>query len=267
MTTTYIDDQVLFDAVALAVRVPSIHDATPWRFRVGDGQIELHVDRTQPITITNRAVLVSCGAALFGARISLQAAGCLVSVRRLPDPGNPDHLATLTVCGRSAADPDVDLLVKAIDRCLTWRCTFGDRLIDSQTRAALVDAGAAEDATLLPITEPDDAGAAFLLVTDDDTPIDRLRAGEAMARILLTATDLGLAGCPYTQPLDIRDRLATLDRFVGGYGKPQIVLRMGWPRPTPLTSHCAERPVAEIVDHLMHDEFAEQSALPYPIRG
>lgn len=248
MITTHIDDQVLFDAVALAVRAPSIHDATPWRFRVGGGLIELHVDRSQPLTITDRALRVSCGAALFGARIALQAAGCLLSEFYLPDAHDPDHLATLEVHGHGAADPAVDVLVKAIDASLTWRCTFSDRLIAEEIRWALVDAAAAEGARLLSITGPHNPAATFLVVTDDDTSVDRLHAGEAMARVLLTGTDLGLAGCPYTQPLDVHRKLPTVHEIVGGYGKPQILLRMGWPLPAPITSHCATRPLAEVVD-------------------
>ena len=56
-----------------------------------------------------------------------------------------------------------------------------------------------------PDTEPADDNAVVLaLGTKDDTPLARLRAGEATSLVLLTATAQGLASCPVTEPL--RDR-------------------------------------------------------------
>ncbi|MDQ7906380.1 nitroreductase family protein [Phytohabitans sp. ZYX-F-186] len=82
-----------------------------------------------------------------------------------------------------------------------------------------------------------------------DTPVDRITAGQALQRVLLTATDAGLAASMLSQPIEVaaaRERLRTaLSRF----GSPQMVLRLGygqpgWPTP--------RRPAADVVDTPIH---------------
>lgn len=75
----------------------------------------------------------------------------------------------------------------------------------------------------------DDAAAVLALGTRDDSQLSRLRAGEATSLILLTATTLGLASCPVTEPLEIPvTRDAVRDDVFGDYGFPQMLLRVGW---------------------------------------
>jgi nitroreductase len=85
------------------------------------------------------------------------------------------------------------------------------------------------------LTEPpataaaDDDAVVLALGTRVDDDVARLRAGEATSAVLLTATALGLASCPITEPLEIkeiRDEVAA-DVF-GTSGYPQMLLRIGW---------------------------------------
>lgn len=99
-------------------------------------------------------------------------------------------------------------------------------------------------------TAEDDAAVVLALGTKDDTPLARLRAGEATSLVLLSATALGLASCPVTEPLEIsgtRDAVQT-DVF-GDSGFPQMLLRVGWAPvdadPLPRTPR---RPLQEVVD-------------------
>ncbi|MFG1798496.1 Acg family FMN-binding oxidoreductase [Nocardia sp. NPDC049149] len=90
------DDETLWAALALAVRAPSVHNAQPWRFRIGDRGLHLFLDPQQAQSSTGadlRDAVMSCGAALHHLRIALAAAGWSAVVRRLPDPANPQHLA------------------------------------------------------------------------------------------------------------------------------------------------------------------------------
>ena len=75
----------------------------------------------------------------------------------------------------------------------------------------------------------DNAVAPALLGTRDDDDLTRLRAGEATSLVLLTATALGLASRPITEPLEIpetriavRAEISELNEF------PQMLLRVGW---------------------------------------
>lgn len=67
------------------------------------------------------------------------------------------------------------------------------------------------------------------LGTAQDDALARLRTGEATSLVLLTATALGLASCPVTEPLEIADaRAAVREDVFGGNEFPQMLLRVGW---------------------------------------
>lgn len=104
-----------------------------------------------------------------------------------------------------------------------------------------------------PDTEPADDNAVVLaLGTKDDTPLARLRAGEATSLVLLTATAQGLASCPVTEPLEIAEtRDAVQTAVFGVSGFPQMLLRIGWAPanadPLPPTPRL---PLGEVVERL-----------------
>ena len=75
----------------------------------------------------------------------------------------------------------------------------------------------------------DDAAELLVLGTPSDDPLSRLRAGEATSAVLLTATALGLATCPLTEPLEVPATRADLRANVlDDNGYPQIIVRVGW---------------------------------------
>ncbi|TMM39892.1 MAG: nitroreductase [Actinobacteria bacterium] len=83
-----------------------------------------------------------------------------------------------------------------------------------------------------------------VLSTAGDTPQQWLRAGQALERVLLTATVQGLATTPLSQPLELpRLRLLMTDRDVSAY--PQVVLRIGY---GPAGVPSPRRPLDDVVD-------------------
>lgn len=78
-------------------------------------------------------------------------------------------------------------------------------------------------------TPADDRAVMLALGTEADDRLARLRAGEATSIVLLTATSLGLASCPVTEPLEIVEtrEMVRSDVF-GTSGYPQMLLRVGW---------------------------------------
>lgn len=75
----------------------------------------------------------------------------------------------------------------------------------------------------------DDRAVILALGTEADDQLAQLRAGEATSVVLLTATVLGLASCPVTEPLEIAETRATVRRDVfGTSGHPHMLLRVGW---------------------------------------
>jgi nitroreductase len=80
-----------------------------------------------------------------------------------------------------------------------------------------------------PLGRMDGAVLAVLGTASDDT-LSQLRAGEALSAVLLTATTLGLATCPLSQPLEIGSTRRMLrDDVLDGTLSPQLVIRIGWP--------------------------------------
>lgn len=93
-----------------------------------------------------------------------------------------------------------------------------------------------------------DSGVVLALGTEQDDTTARLRAGEATSLVLLTATALGLASCPITEPLEITEARDYLREDVFGMDAfPQMLIRIGWApvnaRALPATPR---RPLAEV---------------------
>jgi hypothetical protein len=86
--------------------------------------------------------------------------------------------------------------------------------------------------------------------TADDDAAAWLAAGQALARLLLTATTRGLAASPMTQALEVQDTRARLVSDLGLVGHPQVVLRLGLAAPgsTAAVGHANRRPVAEVLE-------------------
>ena len=102
-------------------------------------------------------------------------------------------------------------------------------------------------------TSPAEDNAVMLaLGTETDDDLARLRAGEATSLVLLSATAMGLATCPVTEPLEIpQTRDAVRGDVFGTSGYPQMLLRVGWAAvnadPLPATPR---RPLSEVADWL-----------------
>ncbi|WP_280390537.1 NAD(P)H nitroreductase [Nocardia brasiliensis] len=254
------DEHTLHAALVLATRAPSVGNSQPWRFRIGDHRIDLYLDplRAQPPTDwTQRDALSSCGAALHHLRIALAVAGWSTVVRRLPDPADPNHLASLRVVPHRPTMLEL-ALGNAIPRRQSDRRHFTSvpiprgsvglvheramangasvRQIGGAVRAQLVevlDAAARRNLgtggeSAVCGTEPDNAELLVLSTTVDDR-LARLCAGEALSAVLLTATNVGLASCALTEALRAPDlRQCVRAGVLHGRGHPQAVIRIGW---------------------------------------
>ncbi|WBB81708.1 nitroreductase [Micromonospora sp. WMMD882] len=84
-----------------------------------------------------------------------------------------------------------------------------------------------------------------VLISAGNTATDQLVAGQALQRVLLTATDAGLGASLLSQPIEVPGARERLRRSLGRFGTPQMVLRIGYGqpgRPTP------RRPLDEVLD-------------------
>jgi hypothetical protein len=84
-----------------------------------------------------------------------------------------------------------------------------------------------------------------VLGTAGDTPGDQVIAGQVLQRVLLTATDDGLATSMVSQPIEVPGIREQLRLALGQYGTPQMLLRIGYGVAGAITGR---RPVHEVVD-------------------
>ncbi|GAA4473958.1 Acg family FMN-binding oxidoreductase [Phytohabitans houttuyneae] len=82
-----------------------------------------------------------------------------------------------------------------------------------------------------------------VLYTRGDTPDEWLRGGQALQRVLLTATVRGLASTIMTQPVEVPHLRALLQDASDGYAA-QAVLRFGY---GPFSAASARRPLEEVL--------------------
>lgn len=73
--------------------------------------------------------------------------------------------------------------------------------------------------------------SSFLAVlgTDEDSPSNWLKVGQALDRVLLTACQLGLQASYLNQPIQVGELRSQLQNLLDGDGFPQIFLRFGYP--------------------------------------
>jgi hypothetical protein len=296
--------------VAEAVWAPSVHNTQPWRFAAAGPQISLHADAGRRLPVSDpdgREMMISCGAALFTARLALRSLGWIPETSVMPNPGRPLLVARVRWQRREPPAEFEQRLFGQVRQRRTHRGGFDPvplppnllavlrqgamkdgamlRIVaDDQRRAALAAAVQRAERTLeldsararelarwvLPPGSPRDdgvpptsyparaehtdpdfpgrdfahghgwglpplsttpryraAGVVGLLTTAKDRPVDWVNAGQALQRILLTASTCGIAAALHTQPLELgwlRESIRT-ELADGGY--PQVVLRFG----------------------------------------
>lgn len=313
-------------AVRFAILAPSSHNTQPWLFALRDSRIFLYADRSRGLPVCDpddRALVMSCGAALFHLRLALAFFGCSTNLALLPDRDDPDLLARVTVTGdREPTEEERELFRQIPDR-RTNRRSFNDRPVSADLLAALARAVELEGARLVVVDDPEDRawladliaagdrrqladkrfrrelaawcrpntshrrdgipgfGLGFgtlasigaplvirtfdlgggraardrdlalgspvlaVLCTRDDSPVELLRAGQALAHLLLLARASGVDASFLNQPIEVEDLRPDLERLVGATpGRAQLVLRLGYGEPVPRTPR---RPVEEVL--------------------
>lgn len=161
----------LRQAAAAASQAPSVHNSQPWRFRLTATTMELRADRTRRLQVldpTARQLMISCGCALFNARVALAAYRREVVIERLPDPDDPDLLARLTLTGRAAPWTPLVRLEPAIERRRSNRREFFEREVPEEIQWELMNAAAAEDAMVVTVDSDEAREVTSRLVREAD---------------------------------------------------------------------------------------------------
>jgi nitroreductase len=156
--------------VAAACAAPSIHNTQPWRFVTTPRTIEVHADPARGLRVIDpaaRALVISCGAAVFNLRVALARFGRRSRTRWLPSPKVPTHLATVHVVGPHhtlAVDRE---LYDALLRRRSSRLAMTTQPVPTAVLDELGHAARMEGATLHVLTG-DAADALLAIVRDAD---------------------------------------------------------------------------------------------------
>ncbi|GAB7048361.1 hypothetical protein JCM9534A_34870 [Catenuloplanes indicus JCM 9534] len=225
-------NESLRQVVTAAGRAPTADDSQPWRWRVSNGLLDLFADYQPTPAATDpvrRRAVISCGAALHHARLTLAAQGWRVTVTRRPDDVDPSHLARLHIDGSAPVSPDTARLARAIGQRAPDAPSASGVPLDPAHLRAVVTAFEAQRVSAAILAsdrigsgEPD--GTFAVLHGPHDRDLDWLHAGEALSAGSLVAAGLGVS----VRPLG-HDQQEALRPTVPG--RPYLAIRLS-ARPT-----------------------------------
>jgi len=170
--------------VAAAVWAPSVHNTQPWWFSASGHGISLHADAGRQLPVADprgREMMISCGAALFTARLALRSLGYVPETSVLPDPAQPLLVARLSWRQRVAATGFEQRLFTQVPLRRTHRGGFDPLPLAPEFLTALQE-GARRDGAVLHVITDEGHRAALAAVTE--TAEYALRADGMYAREL-----------------------------------------------------------------------------------
>ncbi|WP_326654266.1 MULTISPECIES: Acg family FMN-binding oxidoreductase [unclassified Streptomyces] len=153
MSVHALDTKTVTALVKDATAAPSMHNAQPWKFRFFHASNTFHVcsdlERAMPrADPTTRALHLGCAAAMLNLRVAAAHAGWEPATELLPDPADPQLLATIRLTSPATDENDLAPLYPAIRRRHTSRHPFADEEIPQPIKDALSAAALLEGAQL-----------------------------------------------------------------------------------------------------------------------
>lgn len=141
-----------------AVLAPSGHNTQPWLFQINRDVLEFYADRSRALPIVdpqNRALIISCGAALLNLRIAMRHFNYAGEIEIFPNHKDPDLLARIRLGERKQATAQEHLLFQAIPKRHTNRKQFEDRQVP-ETLLSEFQVAASEEGCWLHIVQNED---------------------------------------------------------------------------------------------------------------
>jgi hypothetical protein len=172
--------------VSEAVWAPSVHNTQPWSFTVDQGGLCLYADPARQLEVADpdgREMLISCGAALFTARLALRAVGWVPDAQVLPDPGQPLLVARLSWRRRAVPTGFERLLAAQVRSRRTHRGGFDRLPLAPEFLTLLGESAAHYGAVLLSVADQGIRAALAEVVqaAEQALELDRARARERTA--------------------------------------------------------------------------------------
>lgn len=293
-----------------AILAPSDRNSQPWRSTIDDGRLKLFADRSRSLAIIDpedRELHISCGAALCFLKLALHYFGYAGEIQLLPEPEEPDLLATIGLGEGTRITLEEEALFLSIperrthrpafdQRPVSWRLLTALRYVAGQEQAWLeiIEDQSGREAVAHLVAEADRrqfadrefreefscwmtpnrcerrdgvpgygfgfpdrlsrlgpvftrhvnwgrirgrrdrrtvlrAPVLVVLGTDAEGPTEWLRAGQALARVLLRAQSDGVFASHLNQAIEVPELRPRLAEAIGrSSGFPQLLLRLGY---------------------------------------
>ena len=171
--------QISAYVVGAAVWAPSVHNTQPWYFGAEGAEITLYADSDRQLNVADpsgREMMISCGAALFTAKLALRSLGYIVDSRVLPDRAEPLLVARLR-WRRQAAPAGFELrLFSQVTRRRTHRGGFEPLPLMPGLLAALRQ-GARRDGAAVRVASDEGSRAALAAVVEMAERVQRSDSG------------------------------------------------------------------------------------------
>ncbi len=125
-----------------AILAPSTHNTQPWVFKIIHDTVELHADKTRALEVidpSSRELVISCGAAIFHLELAMRYFGYKAEEQILPDPHNPDIIASVRLGEKHEPTDEDKELFKAIPKRVTNRMPFDDTKVEDSLLDYMAD--------------------------------------------------------------------------------------------------------------------------------
>ena len=160
------DLQLVIECASLA---PSVHNTQPWQFVERDDVLEVRADRERRLDFLDpegRQLHISCGAAIEFARLAVRTLDRATDIRLMPDRGDEDLLATLSLGPAEPATPLDHALVEAMPRRYTDRQAYSDEPLPATLLAEMRVAAETAEAWLKVVQHSDERIALAAILAD-----------------------------------------------------------------------------------------------------
>ncbi len=191
----------------VAQQAPSVYNTSPWWFSATDTDVCVHADVERKLGLADpvgRELTISCGAAVFTARVAMRNLGLMPLARVLPEPDSPNLIARIGWTGKRKPPGDYE------------RQLFTS-ITTSRTQPLPMEQSAA----------PQSPGIVAILTTAADQRTDWISAGQALQRLRLVAGLSGVEVAIDAEPLEFAQLRDFISAELVKPARAQLVLRFG----------------------------------------